>query len=1252
MIIHPGEERVTVSASDLRAAAACEWALLREFDRVLGRAEHAPPATDPLARRLADLGMAHEQRVLRELHRERPGRIVSIPRPAAGPTGMAQATHQTTQALTAGAEVVYQAALNGERFAGFADFLVRDARGRYEVWDSKLATSDSVAALLQLALYADRLAATGVPVAPEAVLVLGTGEQRRYAVGEIVPVARMRLARLLAQLDAHQASGAPLTWDDQSVHACGRCEECREQLTATDDVLLVAGVYSAQRKALRAAGVQTVADLSARNEPVPELSAARLARLSAQARLQAQQARTGEVHAEIADPAGLAALPAPSPGDLFFDFEGDPIWSEPGSPYRGLEYLFGVLEAPATPGARGEFRAFWAHDRVQERQALTDFVAYVQARRAVYPDLHIYHYADYERARLLRLAARYGVCEKEIDDLLREGVLVDLYAVVRSAIRVSQDSYSIKKLEPLYMGEHLRSGSVATGGDSVVAYHEYTEALIAGRTDEAAAILAEIRSYNEYDCLSTLRLRDWLLERAREAGVGAPGQIPAAQDAATASGAEIPAAPVAPADPAGERAGLPAGTGPQPAAAGAQWARAEVVETQLRELLGDIPAGQRTPPQQALAMLAAAAQYNRREAKPFWWRHFDRLRHPVDEWAGQSDVVHIAAAEIISDWEQPPRARTFKRLLRLQGIAGPGSTGVRPGTRHGVIYDVPTPPELEAPPGLRVAATQVEIREAHSAADGSVSLVVEESLPGRYARFTALPLALVPQPAPATTHIDTALAELGEEVAQTWPRLPQTAGMDLLLRTPPRQRTGLFLPPVGTSADRFVTAIRDAVLDLDDSYLAVQGPPGTGKTHVAAHVIAHLVRDHGWSVGVVAQSHAAVENVLEAVVRAGLDADLVGKFAAGGHAPGSWTAITERDAGTVAFAADRAKRGYVLGGTAYDVTNLKRVARGQFDLLVVDEAGQYSLANTLACSVAARRLLLLGDPQQLGEVSQGEHPEPVDRSALGWLVGEAATLDPAYGYFLGTTWRMHPDLAQRISQLSYAGQLTSQSEVTAARSLAGLAPGVHVIPVEHRDNTVESPEEAQVVVDQVRELLGREWDDPHTGGGPRPLGQGDLRVVTPYNAQARRLREELDRAGFPDVPVGTVDKFQGQEGVVVLVSMAASSRADVSRGMRFLLQRNRLNVALSRAKWAALLICSPELTDFTPTSARELLLLGAFLRLIGDEPDSDPLASADTWRRWLAPLGEGPQDDMAKRTAAASRARPSNNPMRAAAATA
>lgn len=456
-------DSIVYSASDLAAAARCQYALLREFDAKLGRGP-AVAVDDELMARAAVLGSAHEGRRLDQLRHEFGDAVAIIGRPAYTPAGLAAAADATRRAIANHAPVVYQAAMFDGRFVGFADFLIRDGH-RYRVADTKLARSPTVTALLQLAAYADALVHSGVPVAADAELELGDGTIVRYRVGELIPVYRSQRALLQRLLDGHYTAGTAVRWDDERVQACFRCPQCTERLRASDDLLLVGGMRVRQRDKLLEAGITTIAELADHTAPVPGLTTNALGKLTAQAKLQIRQRDTGAPQFEIVDPRPLTLLPEPNPGDLFFDFEGDPLWTADGKQW-GLEYLFGVLEA----GRAGVFRPLWAHDRTAERQALTDFLAIVARRRRRHPNMHIYHYAPYEKTALLRLVGRYGIGEDDVDDLLRNGVLVDLYPLVRKSIRVGTDSFSLKALEPLYLGTQPRSGDVTTAADSINSY--------------------------------------------------------------------------------------------------------------------------------------------------------------------------------------------------------------------------------------------------------------------------------------------------------------------------------------------------------------------------------------------------------------------------------------------------------------------------------------------------------------------------------------------------------------------------------------------------------------------------------------------------------------------------------------------------------------------------------------------------------------------------------------------------------------
>ena len=1138
---------VIYSASDLAAAARCEYALLRSFDGRLGRGP-AVVGDDELLIRTAELGDDHEQRHLTGLRRDH--EVVVIGRPDYTVAGLTAAAEQTLRAIERRAPVIFQAAMFDGRFAGFADFLLLEdgphGAPRYRLRDTKLARSVKVEALLQMAAYAETLARAGVPVAPDVDLVLGDGTAVSYPLDEIMPVYRPRREALQRLLDAHLAGGRPVAWEDDTVRACFRCAECEAQVRATDDLLLVAGMRVSQRARLIDAGITTVHDLAAHTGPVPELATRTVAALTEQARLQVTDRPDGLPPYRVVDAQPLMVLPDADKGDLFFDFEGDPLWTADGHEW-GLEYLWGVLSIT------DEFHPFWAHDRAEERQALCDFLALVRKRRKRHPGMHIYHYAAYEKSTLLRLAGRYGVGEQEVDELLRDGVLVDLYPLVRKSIRVGTENYSIKSLEPLYMGNELRDGEVTTATASITEYARFCELRDAGDADGAATVLKAIEDYNRYDCRSTRRLRDWLMARAIESGVPPRGPQTMARGADTAEPVPV-----------------------------------DDVERTLLKFAGD-GVEARNPDQIAVAMYAAAKGFHKREDKPFWWAHFDRVNNPVEEWADSGGVFIAERHEVVADWHTPPRARRPQRHLKLFGDIASGELS----REMFALYDPPAPPGLADDPDRRGFAS-VAVLECDDP-DVPSAVVIVERQPKDGEPFTAAPFALTPGPPINTAPLQESIAAAAAAVAERLPTLTPCAVTDVLLRVDPRTRSGHPLPRTGD----IVADITGALLDLDDSYLAVHGPPGTGKTYTSAQVLAALVNRHHWRIGVVAQSHAVVENLFGDLLAAGVAGDRVGKKQAAGAA---WTELGRDEYAEFITGHD----GCVVGGTAWDFANANRIAPQSLDLLVIEEAGQFSLANTVAVSRAARNLLLLGDPQQLPQVSQGTHPEPVDGSALGWLIDGHHTLPLRRGYFLDRSYRMHPDVCRAVSRLSYDGRLRSHDEVTAARRLDGVPPGVQVLTVEHTGNATESPEEAAAIVAGIRGLLGARWTDEK---GTRPLGPSDFLVVTPYNAQVVTVRRRLDDAGLGEVRAGTVDKFQGQQAPVVFVSMTASSIDDVPRGIAFLLNRNRLNVAVSRAKYVAVIVRSAQLTDYLPGTPDRLVELGAFLALgaggagTADHPD-------------------------------------------------
>jgi uncharacterized protein len=428
------------------------------------------------------------------------------------------------------------------------------------------------------------------------------------------------------------------------------------------------------------------------------------------------------------------------------------------------------------------------------------------------------------------------------------------------------------------------------------------------------------------------------------------------------------------------------------------------------------------------------------------------------------------------------------------------------------------------------------------------------------------------------------VGQVVQELAASWgspdqdPDIKHPA-MDLLMRKRPRLRELTSLPQV--KGDDYLSAITEAVNDLDHSVLAIQGPPGSGKTYLGSRVIKQLV-DQGKRVGVVANSHSAIENLMWACLEAGVAPDAMAKKSqTGDRTAKGWTTPSTNQVLGKWLAG---KNGLVMGGTSWNFC-AKEVLEHRFDYIFVDEAAQFSLVDAISVTANTKNLVLLGDPQQLTQVVQAVHPGGVDNSALGHYMGESQILEPESGYFVDITRRMHPRVNAPVSWLSYKNKLHSHPD-TDRNQVPGLEPGLITVPIIHVGNSSSSIEEANKVVEIAKEQSA-------------VLGTSEVLIVAPYNAQVDLIRQQLDKAGLQEIAVGTVDKFQGREAMVVIVSLAASTAADAPRGLEFILDRNRLNVAVSRAKANCFLVHSPTIARSRFRSIEELKSLSRLNGLIG-----------------------------------------------------
>jgi len=1036
----------------------------------------------------------------------------------------------TKQAIQDGADVIFQGSLRRGNLIGHSDFLLRlDQKGPngcwlYEVADTKLARSTKAKFILQLCFYSDLLADITGQLPQHMYVELGNGKRESFRVADYIYYYRHLLESYLVYVASYPEITPPYPSPCNHCPLCPWRDRCDAKRIDDDHLSAVANISRQQIVRLEKVGINTLAKLaqSSAQTIVPKLQVETFSKLREQAELQLHERTTGDQKVVVlpqqeAVVRGFARLPKPDEGDLFFDMEGNPMHE------GGLEYLFGIYYFD---DKKPIFKAFWGHDRGQEREAFSDFMDFVVARKARFPNMHIYHYANYENAALKRLMTLHGIKESAVDNLLREHRLVDLYTVVRESMRISKPSYSIKAVEAFYAEK--RSGEVKKATDSIVVYEQWCES-------HDPVLLESIRQYNEDDCRSTWQLREWLL-KLRPLGL--------------------------------------------------TWYSAKIAESAIKQ--NDKPKSDKTikfeddlarfhsrlitHPENPLLcteladVVDSVLDFYRRAAKPSWWAMFERQDAEFE--------VLLEDAEVIAGLHSPMFIDTGERYEIYRYVFPEQDFKLKEGS---------TVKRLDNLKDIKV----VRIDEGNC----SVDLELRTDDIGEPAATLNISMG-APLP---TDAMQSALFAFADSTIQGENRYKSI--IDYLARKLPDINgieAGQSLTLVG---DDLVSQAISVVERMQDSYIFIQGPPGTGKTYTGSHLIAKLLKD-GKRVAVASNSHKAINNLLHAVdkrmIEAGTSYVGVKKVSTDEHFVDSNFIM---NIASNAVIAEMNPLPQLLAGTAWLLARPE--FRESFDYLFIDEAGQVSLANTIAMGMCARNLVLLGDQMQLGQPIQGLHPGRSGESALEFLLNGEPTIAPERGIFLATTYRMHPDVCRFISDAIYDSKLFSDASTfkqslvlndTAHHALK--LTGISYLPVEHDGCSQRSEEEALVVNDLVMNLLTQKYQDGD--GKVHPFTLNDILVVAPYNMQVNLLKRTLPEGAR----VGTVDKFQGQEAQVVIVSMATSSEEYLPRFIDFLFSKNRLNVAISRARSLAILVANRSLANTSCSEVKHMALVGLICKTI------------------------------------------------------
>jgi predicted RecB family nuclease len=1121
---------------------------------------------DALMGLLAEQGNKHEQDYLNKLIADH-----GVDNVAVINEDRQTAYTDTIQAMQAGKKVIYQALLKRDNFAGYADFLIKregtSALGDYyyEAWDTKRANKTKPYFVVQLCCYSWMLDAIQNKLPDEVVVVLGNQEDDRIRIAAHYSYFLSLKQQFLSAHEMFTGNMAQMP-DPALCTDHGEWGDYAKQLMSQSDSLaLVANIRKSQIKKLHDAGIRTLSSLAqCESNEIKGNKDLPLAKIKAQAEIQLQSRGLEKPKFKLLDKDGgkkLTALPPLSEFDVFFDIEGYTLVE------GGLEYLWGIsyygINAPQ--GKQYAFKDWWAHDQEQEKLAFQGFINWVYQRWQDHPDLHIYHYASYETTAIRKLSNRYQSCITEVEDLLKNGVFIDLYKIVKNGLLIGEPKYSIKNVEHIYRGKRLTE--VASGGDSVVVYDNWRD--LGGVEDWEKSetgyqswcsnpdhfdwtqwsLLKGIRDYNIDDCESTLELVAWLRELQHTNNIAY--HKPSANEPDESEQSEK------------SKAAKEIGQ------ALAEW---------QQKLIDRFENDPQLKQDAKAELLASLLQYFVRENKPKIRTYYERLEKVDDELFYDEMVVHDLTltnspsengkllCTATYDKDQPLRTDkiTSATVKGFDDIRASNITFKEVDIHHGEIQFTIATEHQEV----------VQLKPLTLLGDGDNINTI--NLENRLCNITERYFE--------SKELTGALTTLLE---QNKPKFLDNA-------TPLPINRELY--PDNTD---YLDAITKAVQAMDHTCLCIQGPPGSGKTYTASYVIKKLVSQEK-RVGITSNSHTAIMNLLKLLSQE-LKAIKMAKVGDSSKKNFRETFPAD-DYPCFDYWADiKAESNYkIIGATTFAFA--KDIAyQNPLDYLFVDEASQLSLAHLVAASGAAKNIVLMGDQMQLENVMQGVHPGQSGMSALDFLMQAHHVIPEDKGIFLERTFRMHPAICQPLSDVVYDGKL--QADEANRRhainipqpKLINRSNGIVKLTVPHEGNRQSSKEEAAKIQQLIDELKTGSFTDKQQN--TRPLTDQDILVVAPYNMQVNLLKEKLKG----NLAIGTIDKFQGQEAPVVIISMAISDVDESPRGLDFVFDINRLNVAISRAQALAIVVANAGLERCTVSSLGQMERVGFYCKLKNEQ---------------------------------------------------
>ena len=1033
---------------------------------------------------------------------------------------------ETIESLKKGYELIYGGWLESGEWVGEIDFLEinRNLKSKlgdfsYEISDTKNALKVKGINIYQLGIYVDLLKDVQGILPKNFYLILKDKSKQKIKLTEVYETYLYHKRNY----EKFLSDGIKKTVPEKCSYCnfCDWSDQCQNEWESKRHVNQILGNNKKDCQKFISSGIKTY-DAVAKLNPQKKIGGLReeikIKRIE-QAKLQLEAEKEGSpkfkyIKENFFLNKGFNLLPEPTKNDLFFDIESVQDWVYPGK----LEYLFGLY---FEENEKKVFKAFWAHDKNEEKQSVIKFFNFIKDYFKKYPKAKIYHYASYEITALERLTSIHKVHGVDYDHYLNLGKFVDLFKVVKQAIYVSQKSYSIKEIEKYY--DFKRTGEIKKGDVSEEFYIQWMQ-------NKDQELLNKIEEYNKQDCISTFRLRKWLLRiKPKETR----WFVPEKEHMEIRPFEEILLKYQ-------ER-----------------FKNFKGKETKISKLLSDI-----------------IGFYNR-EQKPQWRQHFDRKDLSDDELIEDREcIANMKLTSVFKD----KRSFVYKyifpdqeyKLKKGRRVIIANNTDPERSDYAGTIQDLD---QIKRTLLLRKGISKEEKKLPRTLSIGEKVMEHErfENLNKNIYRFC-----------------DNILDE----------KKGFDAIKDFLNRSIPKIK-GKKLGDKIIETGNFNKEIPKIIMNLQNSYLYLQGPPGSGKTYQAANSILELLKNKK-KIAITANSHKVIHNLLERVEKLADEK----KFIFQGLKMGNYDnedsfydgkfIKTERNEKKY-IDAFKEKKILLFAGTKYHLSQW--YYKNEIDFLFVDEASQISIADLVALGGISKNIILVGDQMQLGQPTQGSHPGNSGDSVLDFLLQGKDTISDNKGIFLNKTFRLHPNINNFTSENFYENKLLINEKninrkISYKKNSIIKSDGIHTILMDHKDRSQTSLEELNIIKKLMGQLIDCKFTDINKI--ERKITIDDILIITPFNAQVNFLKERLEKGA----KCGTIDKFQGMEAPITIISMTSSSVEDLPRNKKFFFNRNRLNVAISRAQCSSIILFNPRLLETAPVDYEEFKLINNFQKLM------------------------------------------------------